>query len=227
MAKIQWGTLAAQISGRIGDVIFYTGRFGPGIKLLVVPFQPNTDPQSIIKATTAVLSKRWSNVLTPTDQDNWIAFALAHARPDRFGHLISLTGLQEYMSVNQALAAIGIPSTDTAPLTNAVSDPGTVSISFTPPSGPLTIATTNPCGATDAAAIFATAPQSAGRRAISPKLRQLTYFPVGQIGPYDITADYLTKYAAFPPGRAAAIGVKFTGSTNGAQSPLRSALQFF
>ena len=142
-------------------------------------------------------SSDW-NSLTDDERNSWIN-ASGYTTSDRFGRTIPLVGKQLFVSLNNNLAAVGIPTIADAPLPELVdsltallpgtfdNSAGTLSLAFTP----------DPSPDGNSILVFATAAQSAGTsKPGKSKYRLITTFPSGSISPIGIGADYVSKFGS-------------------------------
>lgn len=226
MAKILAGPLASAASGRVGDLVFYTSHFGAGVRIFAGPSQPDTTKQKGVKSGLKALAHDWDNKLNESQRQNWISLAGLNKRQDRFLQTFALTGLQQFVACNQALAAIGVAEIlDCVPAKFTITTPTRLTATWAPPNGPLTLDPYPEPQPTEVATIYATACQPAGRRVIKNIKRLIGHFGPGAAGPYTITSIYLDTFLAIVPGRVIGLGLRFTSNVTGAQSAEALTLQ--
>lgn len=76
--------IAAEISGKLGGIVFSHNRGGPYMRILVTPVNPNTPAQSFIRTLTADLATAWVDTLAQSQRDGWNAYD--ENLPSQFGN---------------------------------------------------------------------------------------------------------------------------------------------
>lgn len=64
-------TIAGEIRGSIGAITFATNRGGAYMRLRVIPVNPNTPAQSLLRTLLADLGTQWVDQLTQAQRDGW------------------------------------------------------------------------------------------------------------------------------------------------------------
>ena len=85
MAIWKPGALAADVRGKLGEMIFTRGQGGPTIRSLGTWDQPDTNAQLETRAALGNLAAAWSTVLTEHQRDTWRSYANTNPRPNRWG----------------------------------------------------------------------------------------------------------------------------------------------
>lgn len=137
-------------------------RFGQYQRSRATPVNPNSPAQQAARTRLVSSSVAWRG-LTDVQRAAWESYALNHPQNDALGQQVFLTGHQQYIGVNSALAAAGL-ATVSVPDLNA------------PPAGPAlgAVVTTvagfsvafgaNPVAANQSLLLEASPPLSAGRK---------------------------------------------------------------
>lgn len=93
-------TLGTPFIGSIGGTTFSHNKGGPYARLRVIPTNPNTQRQQIVKAFLSAVATAWSNTLTQAQRDAWDLYAANVARPKKGGGSQFLTGIDHFIRSN-------------------------------------------------------------------------------------------------------------------------------
>jgi hypothetical protein len=115
MALITPGSLAGQISGRVGSVVYSHNRGGPYVRNGTIPVTVTSTDALAQKARVAYLSQAWRD-LTSTQQLAWEAWADVNQVINRLGARIRLTGHQSYIRLNTNVIYWGNPPISDPPI---------------------------------------------------------------------------------------------------------------
>lgn len=148
MALIVPGSLAGQVSGRIGSVVYSHNRGGPYVRNGTVPTRVTSADALAAKARLAAASQAWQN-LTDAQRLAWAAWAQVNPVVNRVGHSITLTGHAAYVALNSRLAQAGQAAITLPPVAEA-------------PAPLSALSATGDIGAGDAELVFTPAPLAAG-----------------------------------------------------------------
>lgn len=125
MAKITYGPVVNEASGKIAGVVFSRNRGGPYAKGHSIPTQPNSPRQIAARGAFSFAARRWTETITNPQRQTWEDYASATPVIDRLGEERFLTG-QQWFTANQAyfqsalLPAGQIVSLTSAPTSNGV-----------------------------------------------------------------------------------------------------------
>lgn len=217
MAKIKFGMMMTDASGKLGGQVFSKNRGGSYVRTKVTPTNPQTAAQSTIRGIFASISSRWSS-LTDAQRASFNGFVQAYARTDIFGDLRNPSGKSLFQRLNQNLEISGQAQTDVcsspvevpfANLTTASADVSTTTF-LVNYSGDLTGVK---------AIVWATPQMSQGTKFVKNQLRQIAVLDGGNAGSEDIWADYVAKFGTPVAGANISIAVRVI-NTNGQASPL-------
>jgi hypothetical protein len=217
MAKILLAGTLSGISGRLGSTVYWYSPTAQRLRTAVLNAQPRTQPQADIKGTLSSLVKAWSLTLSPGDRNDWVAFAALHPRTDLFSATYYLTGMQMFVSVNQALHAVGVSPLTSPPTSYSAGAPSGITYAWNSGAQTLSLNASVQPGADDVPVIWASRMLSSGNKPTKLQLRKLTYFPAGTHGPWSIETEYQAKFGVFILGRAINLEVRYTDHTNGFQ----------
>jgi hypothetical protein len=118
---------AGAISGSMNGTTFSRNKGGPYMRGRVIPTNPSTALQQVVRNAFATLSAMWVDTLTQAQRDAWDVYAGNVQLVNALGQSRNVTGLNMYARSNQPRIQTGLPRQDTAP---TIFDVG----SFTDPS---------------------------------------------------------------------------------------------
>lgn len=93
-------TIAGQISGSIGAIVFSHNAGGAYMRQKVTPTDPGTIQQTTVRAIMTTLSNRWSDVLSASQRSAWNVYAANVPRPGPGGGLRNISGIAHYVRSN-------------------------------------------------------------------------------------------------------------------------------
>jgi hypothetical protein len=120
MALTKMGSIVQDIRGTLNGAVYSRNKGGAYVRTKVSPVQPRTPAQLAVRATFALLSKRWSGTLDQSQRAAWAAFATANPLTNVFGDSIVTSGLAAYVGLNAVLGNIGVPPVDSPPIDKSV-----------------------------------------------------------------------------------------------------------
>ena len=218
MAKIKFGMMMTDASGKLGGQVFSKNRGGSYVRTKVTPINPQSVAQSAIRNVFAAISQGWS-ALTDAQRQSWNAAVDSYGKTDVFGDIRNPSGKNLFQRLNQNLAisnqtglvVVGLP--DAIPLANpstALLDSANNEIGI-PTSGDVT---------GSMVVVWATPPLSAGTRFVRNRLRQIAVITGGDEIEYLVSDEYINKFGAFTNTDNIYFGMKVINS-NGQASPLQ------
>lgn len=119
--------LATEMSGSLGGMVASHNRGGLYLRARVIPVNPNTSLQQVIRGFVAQLSSLWLNTLTFLQREAWDEYALQVPLPDRLGEPRNVGGLAMYVRSNVPRLQNDLTRVDDAPTIFNLGD-------YTPPS---------------------------------------------------------------------------------------------
>lgn len=102
-------------SGSIGGLTLSHNRGGMYIRARVVPVNPNTPLQNIVRQQMANLTNRWANILTSVQRDGWDTYAENVLLPGPLGDPRNVGGLGMFIRNAVPRAVAGVSTVDDAP----------------------------------------------------------------------------------------------------------------
>lgn len=217
MAKIKFGMMMTDASGKLGGQVFSKNRGGAYVRTKTTPSNPQTTAQMNVRGIFASISSAWST-LTEANRLSFNNFVADYAKTDIFGDLRNPSGKALYQRLNQNLAISGQLAITTC--VSPVSVPF-ANLSSAEASVGADEFLVNTLGITTGSTlvVWATPPLSQGTTFVKNKLRQLEIFAGGVPSGNDIVTSYTSKFGALEVGQNIYIGVRVINS-NGQASPL-------
>jgi hypothetical protein len=217
MAKIKFGMMMTDASGKLGGQVFSKNRGGSYVRTKTTPSNPQTTAQMSVRGIFASISSRWST-LSEANRLSFNNFVADYAKTDIFGDLRNPSGkalfqrLNQNLSISEQLPITTCVSPEAVPFANLVSASGSVGDGeFIVETGGVTTGST--------LVYWATPPLSQGTTFVKNKLRQLVVVAGGIPSGTDIIASYEEKFGSIAVGQNIYVGVKVINS-NGQASPL-------
>jgi len=115
MALIKLGGGIVGISGSIAGNTFARNRYGNYVRCRTKPINPKTTRQQLVRSSLAILSYRWSQILTGVQRTAWNLYGSSVSMKNRLGESIFLTGYNHYIRSNMFLTIRGETIVDAGP----------------------------------------------------------------------------------------------------------------
>lgn len=219
MAKIKFGMMMTDASGKLGGQVFSKNRGGSYVRTKVTPTNPQSAAQMSVRGIFASISSRWSS-LTEAHRNSFNGFVSAYARTDIFGDLRNPSGKSLFQRLNQNLELSGQAQIDSCtspvevPFANVENAGGSVAandfkVNY---AGFLT---------GSKVIVWATPQMSHGTKFVKNQLRQLIVADGADAGTVSIQSAYATKFGLPIAGANITIGVRVINA-NGQASPLET-----
>ncbi|MCK5319485.1 MAG: hypothetical protein KAJ55_16360 [Anaerolineales bacterium] len=114
--------LGSELSGSIGGFTASHNRGGSYFRKRVVPVDPGTAFQLVIRGFVSDLTSLWLNTLTTAQRTAWDLYALQVPLPDALGEPRNVGGLAMYVRSNVPRLQAGEPRVDAGPTTFNLGD---------------------------------------------------------------------------------------------------------
>jgi hypothetical protein len=219
MAKIKFGMMMTDASGKLGGQVFSKNRGGSYVRTKVTPTNPQTTAQMTVRGIFASISSAWSS-LSEASRLSFNNLVGDYGTTDIFGDLHNPSGKALFQRLNQNLEiseqaqiTVCVPPS-AVPFANLTSAIGDVS------SETFEVDTTNDTTGSKLV-VWATPPMSQGTTFVKNKLRQIEVFAGVASGTVDIAASYAAKFGAITVGDNIYVGVRVINA-NGQASPLET-----
>jgi len=117
-------------SGSIRGCTYSRNRYGAYIRGRVIPVNPGSTQQNVIRAALATLVARWTSILTQAQRNAWDSWALNTPQVDALGQPIILTGQNAFIKMNTPRIQSGFAIINAAPIifASAVLTPPAVTV---------------------------------------------------------------------------------------------------
>lgn len=134
--------LAGELSGSMGSITASHNAGGPYFRTRVIPVNPGTPQQIVVRNIMGQLAALWTNVLSAAQREAWATYALNVPLLNRLGESLTVSGLNMYQRSNIPRIQNGLPRVDdgpttfnlgdfTAPTITAFTAPDVLSLAFT------------------------------------------------------------------------------------------------
>lgn len=219
MAKIKFGMMMTDASGKLGGHVFAKNRGGSYVRTKGIPTNPQTAAQSTVRSQFAAVSSAWSG-LTDAQRATYNNSVAAYAKTDIFGDLRNPSGKALFQRLNGNLALFGLPILTVCPQPLPVASPKLASATADISDTTIMVVGNNDFPESNVL-VFATPAVSPGTSFIKNDLR-VVQAETGATGlSTDVWADYVAKFGAPVVGANITIGVKIINE-NGQASPLET-----
>jgi hypothetical protein len=127
-------------SGKRGNMVWQSNRYGQYCYPAFTPFNPRTPAQVAVRGTFGAVSKRW-RTLTEEQRVTWCAVARTKKSRVRLRQCGPLSGFLLFVKINVALANRGLAQVDLPPESSQPSQRAVLSLNYSgkfeqPPVGP-------------------------------------------------------------------------------------------
>jgi hypothetical protein len=186
-------------SGHLGTFITFKTRHGQSRRRYVIPRNPQTPAQSLVRSRFSKVSARW-RTLTDEQRAAWTAGGAQVGSHGRLGDSGTLTGCQFFVKINTNLANIGEPMVVEPPNFPAFEPNPVGDITITNIGGVVAIKLIVSAVPAHRILVLATAPCSPGA-SFPGRFAFLGFLPDPVAGISDITRFYVAKYGEPPANR--------------------------
>ena len=202
-------------SGKIGSQIYLLGRNGQVVRNRVIPANPNTARQQIVRGQFSQQSARW-DAIDDVERAAWIAAAADQQTRARLGMSGPMTGNQLFVRVNTNLLQLGEDVVDVPPAVPAIGLPAPAGLVITNAAGVITLKLTCPNDPSENTFLMGGAPQRAGVSR-PPSMPVLGIVPAPSQGSANITGLYTTRWGV--PGVGTRVFIRCQLSVCGYDGP--------
>lgn len=102
-------------SGSVAGATYSHNAAGQYIRARVIPVNPNTTYQQLVRSYLGTLSNHWLNTLTAAQREAWETYALNVALTDALGSQFNASGINHYCRSNVPRLQAGLARVDDAP----------------------------------------------------------------------------------------------------------------
>lgn len=219
MAKIKFGMMMTDASGKLGGQVFSKNRGGSYVRTKVTPLNPQSTSQMTVRGIFASISSAWSGLLEG-QRTTFNNFVGDYARTDIFGDLRNPSGKNLFQRLNQNLAI-----SEQAQITTCGAPVEVPFANLTEVSGDVSNTEINVVTAGNTTGskvvIWATPQLTQGTSFVKNKLRQIAVADGDDALEVDVWAEYVAKFGAPSAGANIFVGVRVINA-NGQASPLET-----
>ncbi len=178
-------------SGSLQSLTHSRNRFGQYVRSRATPVNPNSVPQSLVRARLSGNASAW-RAITDAQRVGWESLGSLISRTDSLGQTYNLNGFGAYVLVNNNLMAAGDATVSDAP-TFAVPDALVVG-AVTASVSALTVAFTPTPLATGRKVFVYASPQRSAGRTFEADLRLVFVGAAASVSPANIFAAYSARF---------------------------------
>jgi hypothetical protein len=102
--KITYGPIVGAMSGGLGSVVATRGRYGPVLRIGVIPTLRTTTQTTVVRGRLTQLSKQWAS-LDAQSRASWVTWAGQTPIVDRLGASRTLSGNAAFIRCNSRILA--------------------------------------------------------------------------------------------------------------------------
>ena len=217
MAKIKFGMMMTDASGKLGGQVFSKNRGGSYVRTKSTPVNRQSSAQMNVRGIFASISSRWSS-LTESARESFNGFVGDYARTDIFGDLRNPSGKALFQRLNQNALISGQSQIDVCVSPESVPFANLQSAELSIASENLEVTTSDDLVGVKVV-VWATPSLSKGTKFVKNRLRQLEVLTGGSSGTYNVFDAYVARFGVPVVGANIHIGVRVINS-NGQASPL-------
>lgn len=108
--------IGGELSGSVGALTASHNKGGAYFRSRVIPVNPATPQQGIVRQLMGTLASRWSGILSQAQRDTWDTYAANVPLLNRLGESVNVTGLNMYQRTNIPREQNGLPRVDNGPI---------------------------------------------------------------------------------------------------------------
>lgn len=219
MAKIKFGAMMVDASGKLGGQVFSKNRGGAYIRTKATPLNPQTTAQMTIRGIFASISSAWSG-LQEESRQSFNNLVSSYARTDIFGDLRNPSGKNLFQRLNQNLVISGQPQITTCVQPSEVPFANLAEVRLNGADNEIELSYAGNLTGSKVV-VWATPPLSAGTSFVKNKLRQIAVINGRDGVTADVASEYVAKFGAFDNDSNIYFGVRVINA-NGQASPLET-----
>lgn len=224
--KIKWGMMMTDGRGKLGGQVASKNRAGAYVRTKVTPSNPQTVAQSEVRSMFAILSKRWSAILTEEQRNAWNAAVATGewSKTDIFGDAKNPSGFNLFVEMNTIQASVRQAGLYIPPKKSEFAMPSDYRVSFEADNitfeSVLSFVLGGDLDPLTRVQIQATAPVSAGRNYLKNLYRDIaSVTPQSGTNDVEIKQAYEEKFGTITEQVGKRIGVRFRQVLNGQVTP--------
>ncbi|MCP4178120.1 MAG: hypothetical protein GY756_10165 [bacterium] len=205
--KIKFGAIVTDGRGKLGGHVFSKNASGSYIRTKVTPVNPQTSPQTAVRALFGSISQGWS-VISELNRNTWNGAVESWSTTDIFGDLKNPTGKALYQRLNTQAQSVGFNAMSAAPAKTDMTRAALTEAEINLADSAVNLTTLDNSGDFKVA-VYATPKLSQGTKFVKDKLRRITFALSDVIVPADIYTAYVARFGAPVVGDNIYFGVKY------------------
>jgi len=211
---------ATNMSGKLAGHVFSRNRGGSYIRTKVKPLNPQSARQTVVRNEFGVQSGNWRG-LTAAQRLQWNSATVQFLRKNSLGSTITLSGINLYKALNQALFNIGQALISSPPVPQSAVNVNSLSVAVSA-TGSTMVATfaATPTPANMYIEVYATPPLSPGITFIKNRLRVIQVLPPATATGVSLQAAYVAKFGATIVGQKIGFVFQSVNGLTGERSPI-------
>lgn len=115
MAIFKAGSIATEVRGKIGGLVYSRNKGGLYVRSIGVPVQPDSELQAQQRSRMAELMAAWASDLSAAERAAWEVYAANTTWYNSLGDAITLSGSQFFLRTNILRLQCSLPRIDAAP----------------------------------------------------------------------------------------------------------------
>lgn len=193
--KAKFGAIVVDGRGKINGFVASKNRAGAYFRTKVTPVNPQTSYQVTSRANMSAQSQAWRG-LTDAQRTAWNAAVSSFKSTDIFGDIKNPSGFNLFVKINTNLATISASTLTSPPLPSEVPYFTTFSATAAAGTPALSITFAAAIAATEKVILFATAPQSPGKKFVKSEFRKIGVLTNADTSPKDALSLYTAKFGS-------------------------------
>jgi len=226
MAKIKFGMMMTDASGKLGGQVFSKNRSGSYVRTKVTPTNPQTTAQTAARSLFAQISQTWSS-LSENRLNAWRSAVDQWQRTDVFGDLKRPTGKALYQRLNNQAIVAGYEGVTDPPEVDKVASSVIESVLINTNLEDVTVGNLDLSGDSKIM-IFATPKLSQGTKFVKNKLRLIYTVTTDAYNDRDVYMAYTNKFGAPAVGDNIYFSFKYVSPTGNAtvEQSIKADIEF-
>lgn len=201
MALYTAGIAVGEISGKIGNVVFTRGRYGPVIRTRAIPTLVQNDYTAAARGRLAYLSQQWGD-LTDAQKEAWRTWAAVNQVINRLGQAVTLQPSAAYIQLNARILQAGGTIINVPPVDNApAAIEGATLLAETGPDLVQVAWTSGALGATEQLVVWAAVLDNPGRNYYRNLLKLVKICTAATATPQDVSAEITARFGTIINGQ--------------------------
>jgi hypothetical protein len=201
MALYTAGIAVGEISGKVGNVVFTRGRYGPVIRTRAIPTLVQNDYTAAARGRLSYLSQQYGD-LTDAQKEAWRTWAAVNQVINRLGQAVTLQPSAAYIQLNARVLQAGGTIINVPPVENAPAAIEGLSLTVeTVPDLANVEWTSGALGANERLAVWAAVLDNPGRKYYRNLLKLIYISAAAAATPLDVNAALTERFGTIIDGQ--------------------------